>query len=73
MKEKRQPQPRRHSVSRREGSLHRDMAVYAYNHRAENCGFRVTDYPAFVAWAGRVRDAIGVDYPKDYTKLLSAV
>jgi glutathione S-transferase len=37
--------------------------VYAYSHRAEDCGFRFSDYPAFVAWTGRVRDAIGPGYP----------
>ncbi|MBZ9965317.1 glutathione S-transferase family protein [Mesorhizobium sp. BR1-1-2] len=40
-----------------------DIAVYAYGHRAEDCGFSLTDYPAFEAWLGRVRAAIGEDYP----------
>jgi glutathione S-transferase len=40
-----------------------DIAVYAYGHRAEDCGFSLTDYPALIAWCGRVRDAIGADYP----------
>jgi glutathione S-transferase len=40
-----------------------DIAVYAYSHRAEDCGFILTDYPALIAWARRVRDAIGPDYP----------
>ncbi|TIN18395.1 MAG: glutathione S-transferase family protein [Mesorhizobium sp.] len=40
-----------------------DIAVYAYSHRAEDCGFSLTDYPAFAAWTGRVRDAIGPGYP----------
>jgi glutathione S-transferase len=40
-----------------------DIAVYAYSHRAEDCGFSLTDYPAFEAWLGRVRAAIGEDYP----------
>jgi glutathione S-transferase len=40
-----------------------DIAVYAYSHRAEDCGFRLSDYPAFLAWAGRVRDTIGPGYP----------
>jgi glutathione S-transferase len=40
-----------------------DIAVYAYSHRAEDCGFNLAEYPAFIAWAGRVRDAIGVDDP----------
>jgi glutathione S-transferase len=40
-----------------------DIAVYAYSHRAEDCGFRLTDYPAVLAWCCRVRDAIGSNYP----------
>ncbi|MBB3592674.1 glutathione S-transferase [Rhizobium sp. BK529] len=40
-----------------------DIAVYAYSHRAEDCGFSLTAYPAFAAWCGRVLDAIGPDYP----------
>lgn len=40
-----------------------DIAIYAYSHRAEDCGFRLSDYPAFLAWAGRVRDTIGPGYP----------
>ena len=40
-----------------------DIAVYAYSHRAADCGFPLTDYPAVAAWAGRVRDAIGPGYP----------
>jgi glutathione S-transferase len=40
-----------------------DIAVYAYSHRAEDCGFILTDYPAVIAWCGRVRDAVGSDYP----------
>jgi glutathione S-transferase len=40
-----------------------DIAVYAYGHLAEDCGFNLADYPAFIAWAGRVREAIGADYP----------
>ncbi|MBX5160986.1 MULTISPECIES: glutathione S-transferase family protein [unclassified Rhizobium] len=40
-----------------------DIAVYAYSHRAEDCGFSLAVYPAFAAWCGRVRDAIGPDYP----------
>ncbi|MEO5760298.1 MAG: glutathione S-transferase family protein [Mesorhizobium sp.] len=40
-----------------------DIAVYAYSHRAEDCGFALTDYPAFNAWVGRVRDAVGPNYP----------
>ncbi|MBX5168109.1 MULTISPECIES: glutathione S-transferase family protein [unclassified Rhizobium] len=40
-----------------------DIAVYAYSHRAEDCSFSLAVYPAFAAWCGRVRDAIGPDYP----------
>jgi glutathione S-transferase len=40
-----------------------DIAVYAYAHRAEDCGFSLADYPAFAAWAGRMRDTIGPGYP----------
>jgi glutathione S-transferase len=40
-----------------------DIAVYAYSHRAGDCGFLLADYPAFMAWVGRVRDAIGPGYP----------
>ncbi|MBB6412410.1 glutathione S-transferase family protein [Mesorhizobium sangaii] len=40
-----------------------DIAVYAYSHRAEDCGFSLADYPAVMAWIGRVRDAIGPGYP----------
>jgi glutathione S-transferase len=40
-----------------------DIAVYAYSHRAEDCGFSLAAYPAFVAWSDRVGDAIGADYP----------
>jgi glutathione S-transferase len=40
-----------------------DIAAYAYSHRAEDCGFILTDYPALIAWFGRVRDAIGPGYP----------
>lgn len=40
-----------------------DIAVYAYSHRAEDCGFKLADYPSVTAWIGRVRDAIGPDYP----------
>jgi glutathione S-transferase len=40
-----------------------DIAVYAYTHRAQDCGFRLADYPAVSAWARRVRDAIGPDFP----------
>lgn len=40
-----------------------DIAVYAYSHRAEDCGFSLADYPMLMAWVDRVRDAIGPDYP----------
>ncbi len=40
-----------------------DIAVFAYGHRAEDCGFVLTDYPALTAWFGRVREAIGPGYP----------
>ena len=40
-----------------------DIAIYAYSHRAGDCGFSPADYPAFLAWTGRVRDAVGQGYP----------
>jgi glutathione S-transferase len=40
-----------------------DIAVYAYGHRAEDCGFGLTDYPALAAWLDRVREVIGSGYP----------
>jgi glutathione S-transferase len=40
-----------------------DIAVYAYCHLAEDCGFRLTDYAAVSTWIGRVSDAIGPGYP----------
>ncbi|WFU08926.1 glutathione S-transferase family protein [Rhizobium sp. CB3090] len=40
-----------------------DIAVYAYSHRAADCGFPLADYPAVAAWSDRVRDAIGPGYP----------
>jgi len=40
-----------------------DIAVYAYCHRAEDCGFSFSDYPSLMAWLGRVREAIGPGYP----------
>ena len=40
-----------------------DIAAYAYSHRAQDCGFDLTDYPAVTAWCRRVGDAIGSDYP----------
>ncbi|WFP74855.1 glutathione S-transferase family protein [Mesorhizobium sp. WSM4906] len=40
-----------------------DIAVYAYGHRAEDCGFSLADYPAVSAWIDRVSEAIGPGYP----------
>jgi glutathione S-transferase len=40
-----------------------DIAVYAYAHRSEDCGFPLSAYPAVEAWAGRVAAAIGAGYP----------
>ncbi|MEZ2222870.1 glutathione S-transferase family protein [Rhizobium sp. RCC_161_2] len=40
-----------------------DIAVYAYGHRAEDCGFTLTDYPALAAWFDRLRGIIGSGYP----------
>lgn len=40
-----------------------DVAVYAYTHRAQDCGFLLADYPAVTDWVARVRDAIGPDFP----------
>ncbi|NTF88628.1 glutathione S-transferase family protein [Agrobacterium rhizogenes] len=40
-----------------------DIAVYAYGHRAEDCGFTLTDYPALTGWFDRVRGIIGSGYP----------
>ncbi|NUS22267.1 MAG: glutathione S-transferase family protein [Mesorhizobium sp.] len=40
-----------------------DIAVYAYGHRAEDCGFELADYPAISAWVERVGEAIGPGYP----------
>lgn len=40
-----------------------DIAVYAYSHLAEDCGFHLADFPAFNAWLGQVRDAVGPGYP----------
>ncbi len=39
------------------------FAVYAYGHRAEDCGFVLADYPALLSWFDRVRDAIEFGYP----------
>lgn len=40
-----------------------DIAVYAYSHRAEDCGFSLADYPMLMAWVDRVLETIGPDYP----------
>jgi glutathione S-transferase len=40
-----------------------DIAVYAYAHRAEDCGFPLSDHPAVDAWASRVAAEIGPGYP----------
>ncbi|MBV9111986.1 MAG: glutathione S-transferase family protein [Hyphomicrobiales bacterium] len=40
-----------------------DIALYAYTHRAEDCGFSFKDYPAFAAWRERVSTEIGPGYP----------
>jgi glutathione S-transferase len=40
-----------------------DIAVYAYSHRAEDCGFAQAPYSAVTAWIGRVSRAIGPGYP----------
>jgi glutathione S-transferase len=40
-----------------------DIAVYAYTHLAEDCGFSFAPYPAVAAWIERVAAAIGPGYP----------
>jgi glutathione S-transferase len=40
-----------------------DLAVYAYTHRADDCGFSFSSRPALSAWMKRVRREIGKDYP----------
>jgi len=40
-----------------------DISVYAYTHRAEDCGFSFSSRPALSAWMKRVKNAIGKDYP----------
>lgn len=40
-----------------------DIAVYAYSHLAEDCGYALADFPAVLAWMRRVADAIGPGYP----------
>ena len=46
-----------------EGLTIADMAVYAYTHRAEDCGFSFSSRPALAAWMKRVATEIGTDYP----------
>jgi len=40
-----------------------DIAVYAYAHCAEDCGYPLADYPAVSAWVDRVSETIGPGYP----------
>lgn len=40
-----------------------DIAVYAYTHRAEDCGFSFAPYSALSAWLERVATEIGPGYP----------
>lgn len=40
-----------------------DIAVYAYTHRAEDCGFGLASYAALSAWLDRVAAEIGPGYP----------
>jgi len=40
-----------------------DIAVYAYAHRAADCGFALADYPALTAWFDRALDIIGPGHP----------
>jgi len=40
-----------------------DIAVYAYTHRAEDCGFSVASHTALSAWLKRVATQIGPGYP----------
>jgi glutathione S-transferase len=40
-----------------------DIAVYAYTHRAEDCGFSLASRPAVLAWLARMAAAIGPGYP----------
>lgn len=40
-----------------------DLAVYAYCHLAEDCGFVLAKYPAVTAWIERVAAEIGPGYP----------
>lgn len=40
-----------------------DIAVYAYTHRAEDCGFSLQSHTALSAWLTRVATQIGPGYP----------
>ena len=40
-----------------------DIAVYAYTHRAEDCGFSFVPYPQLSAWLERVANRVGPDHP----------
>lgn len=40
-----------------------DIAVYAYTHRAGDCGFTLSSRSALSAWITRVAAQIGADYP----------
>ncbi|TXH83483.1 MAG: glutathione S-transferase family protein [Rhizobium sp.] len=40
-----------------------DIAVYAYGHKAADCGFDLTAYPALTDWFDRVLETIGPGYP----------
>jgi glutathione S-transferase len=40
-----------------------DIAVYAYSHRAEDCGFDLGAFPAVTAWIERVARLIGQGHP----------
>ncbi|MBV9136441.1 MAG: glutathione S-transferase family protein [Hyphomicrobiales bacterium] len=40
-----------------------DIALFAYTHRAEDCGFSFKDYPAVAAWLERVATQIGPGHP----------
>jgi glutathione S-transferase len=46
-----------------EGLTIADIAVYAYTHRAEDCGFSFSSRPALTAWLRRTKTEIGRDYP----------
>ena len=46
-----------------EGLTIADIAIYAYTHRAEDCGFSFESRGALSAWLKRVAMEIGPDYP----------